>query len=504
VVNTQLTRRDLSAAVAAMALWPRTGSMQTPGAMRAQLVIDLSGQPDNIDPALARSYRDWSVVHSIHDSIVQIDETGAAVPLAAESFEPVDELNWEVVLRPGLTFHDGSPVTADAIVRGVTHVQESEGPAAGSFAIIDHVEVIDELTARIVTSAPAPWLPSQLAVWFVLLPESFTPEGLESAPVGCGPFRFVSRESGSSITLERFPEYPADSIKGGAIAEQVTFRFVPELATRIADLSTGTAQIIDSVDTDQAPAIEDAGGSLVEAPVAGSAFLRVVNDVAPFDDPRVVRALNHAIDVEAIASTLVSPESHRLASLFPDERSVAFDPDLEPFAFDVELARSLLAESGYEDGFETRLQFTVGTREDVIESIAASLAEIGVQVTLEATELATFNGSWTDPDSAPLRFVTWRPLFDPHTLLNLMFSLSGPLSRYHDEEANRLISEAGAASAPEDRAALYRELGMHFQQSPPAIFLWNLVALYGTRDIGAQWKPRGDEYIIPTSQESAA
>jgi peptide/nickel transport system substrate-binding protein len=477
------------------------GKMQSLAVLEAELVIDLSGQPDNLDPALARSYRDWSVVHSIHDSIVQIDEAGATVPLAAKTFESVDDITWEVVLKPGLTFHDGSPVTAEAIERGVTHVQESEGPAAGSFAVVDQVQVIDELTARIITSAPAPWLPSQLAVWFVLLPESFTPEGFESAPIGCGPFRFVSRESGSSVTLERFTEYPADSAKGRALAERVTFRFVPELATRIADLSTGAVQVIDSVDADQGDAIEEAGGSLVEAPVVGSAFVRVVNDTTPFDDPRVVRALNHAIDVDAIASTLVSLGSHRLASLFPDDRSVAFDPDLEPFAFDPELARNLLAEAGYPDGFETRLQFTVGSPEDVVESIAANLAELRVQVTLEATELATFNGSWTDPASAPLRFVTWRPLFDPHTLLSLMFSQSGPLSRYHDDKADRLITEAGQTSDPADRAALYRELGKYFQQSPPAVFLWNLVALYGTRDTGAEWKPRGDEYIIPTGQE---
>jgi peptide/nickel transport system substrate-binding protein len=395
-------------------------------------------------------------------------------------------------------------VTVDAIARSIVHVQESEGPAAGNFGAIVEVETIDDRTARLKTAEPAPWLPSQLAVWMVLFPEGMTAESFEQAPVGSGPFRFVSREAGSEIVLERNPDYPADSPKGTALAERVRYRFVPESTTRVADLATGAAHIVDAIPQDQIGAIEEGGGQAIEAPVLGTSFLRMVNDVAPFDDPLVRQAINHAIDVETIGAALVSDKVNRLASLYPDERSIGFDPDLAPFAYDPDLARELLAEAGYGDGFETALQYTGGGRDDVMQAIAANLGEIGIKVTIEVTELATFNGSWTDTGSAALRYVTWRPVYDPHTLLSLMFTSTGPLSRYADEEADSLIWAAAVEPDPETRAGLYRDLGRYFQESPPGVFLWNLSANYGVAGAGSDWQPRGDEYLIATTRKGTS
>jgi peptide/nickel transport system substrate-binding protein len=474
---------------------------QTPAALPADLVIDIANGPSSLDPALARSIFDWSIIHSIYDSILHLDNDGALSPLAAERLASLDPTTWEVVLRDALVFHDGSTVTAEAIDRSIRHVQASEGPAAGSFQVIDRVEIVDELTARIVTSVPAPWLPSQLAVWMVLFPES-APGQFETAPVGSGPFRFAAMESGNSITLERNASYFAGSPKGQALAERVTYRFVPESATRVADLSSGAANMIDDISQDQAAAVQDAGGEVVDAPVLGTSFLRLASDTPPFDDARVRQAINLAIDVESIAQALVSPAAHRIASIYPDERSIGFDPELAPFAFDPDRARTLLAEAGYGDGFDARFQFVTGGPEDVMQAIAANLADVGIDVTIEATELATFNGTWKDPESAPIRFVTWRPVYDPHTLLSLMFESSGFLSRHADDEADRLIRSAAEETDPDARIALYQDLGRRFQESPPAVFLWNLTKAYGTRDFGIGWRPRPDEYVIPTSSEA--
>ncbi len=414
----------------------------------------------------------------------------------------MDDRTFAVSLRAGLVFHDGSPVLSDAIARSIAYVQQSEGPAAANFLAIERVDIIDDRTARIVTSDPAPWLPSQLAVWMVLFPETATPESFETDPVGSGPYRFVSREAGDHILLARNPDYPESSPKGQALAETVRFRFVPESTTRVADLATGAANLIDSVPQDQAQAVLDGGGEIVEAPVLGTSFLRLVNDVAPFDNPLVRQALNHAIDVETIGQALVSTQVRRLASLYPDERAIGFDADLAPFAFDPDRARELLAEAGLADGFETRLQYTGGSVDDVMQAIAANLADVGISLSIETTELATFNGSWQDPESAPLRYVTWRPVYDPHTLLSLMFTSTGPLTRYADDRADELIGLAAVAVDPGERAATYQELGRHFQESPPAVFLWNLTATYGTKGFGEGWQPRGDEYVIPTGTEN--
>ena len=463
----------------------------------SSLTIDLSGGPDNLDPALTRSFRDWSILHSIYDSILDLSESGEVRPLAASSFATNDNLTWEVVLREGLTFHDGTPVTSESIARSISWVQQSEGPAAGNFAVIERVDIVDDITARIVTAEPAPWLPSQLAVWLVLFPEGMTTEEFQTNPVGSGPYRFVSQEAGAQIILERNPDYPADSPKGTPIAQQVIYRFVPEVTTRVADIATGSAQIVDGLGLEHRAAVEDAGATAVESPVLGTSFLRLVNDVSPFDQPLVRQAINHAIDVESIGQALVSEQVHRLASIYPDERSIGFDSALSPFAYDPELARDLLAQAGVPDGFATTLQYTGGGRADVTEAIAANLAEVGIDLSIEVLDLATFNGSWRAEDSAPLRFVSWRPVYDPHTLLSLMFLSTGPLSRFGDQAADDLITAGAVEADPDARQAIYQELGRYFQESPPAVFLWNLTSIYGVRDQGTLWTPRADEYILP-------
>lgn len=465
--------------------------------MLSSLTIDVAGGPDNLDPALTRSVRDWSILHAMYDSILDLSESGELRPLAASSFETVDDRTYEVVLREGLVFHDGSPVTSEAIARSIEWVQQSEGPAAGNFGVIENVEIVDDLTTLIHTVEPAPWLPSQLAVWMVLFPEGMTTESFQTAPVGSGPYRFLSQEAGGQIVLERNPDYPADSPKGTPIAEQVTYRFVPEVTTRVADLVTGTAQIVDGLGPEHIAAVTDAGATTLESPVLGTSFLRMVNDIAPFDDDRVRRAINHAIDVEAIGQALVSEQVHRLASLYPDERSIGFDTSLAPFTFDPDLARQLLTEAGYPDGFSTTLQYTGGSRADVMEAIAANLADVGIELTIETVDLATFNGTWRAEDSGPLRFVSWRPVYDPHTLLSLMFISTGPLSRYADETADELIIAGSVEVDGATRQAIYEDLGQHFQDAPPAVFLWNLTSTYGVRDEGTGWSPRGDEYILP-------
>lgn len=475
----------------------------TPGGpdVPAELVIDVSGGPDTLDPALARSSRDWSIIHSIYDSVIQVGADGEIVPLAAERFEAIDDMTWEVGLRPGLSFHDGRPISAEAIARPIQHVQASEGPAARDFSVISAVEVLDELTARIVTSGPAPWLPYQIAVWAVLFPEGMTPDAFESSPIGSGPFAFVSRERGTDVVLSRNPAYTWASPKGTPLAGEVRFREVPDAATRVADLASGTANLSVSVDVEQREAIESGGGQVLEAPIVGALFLRIATDASPFDDPRVSRAINLATDVQTIAASLVGPQARRLASIFPDERSIGFDPALEPFAFDPAAARALLDEASLGDGFEVRLEFVAGERDDVLQAIAANLAEVGIDVSLQSMDLATFNGSWTEPGSAPLRLVSWRPIYDPHTLLNLMFASTGPLSRHRDARADTLIASASGTVDPARRAERYRELGRLFQEAPPAVFLWNLTSIYGVREFGVGWSPRGDDYVIPTSTE---
>lgn len=509
-LHLDVTRRDfakIAGAFGAMAGIGRIGAIsgQTPevGATLEELTIDLSGAPESIVPALAYSPRDWSIVHSIYDSPVGFAPDGSIQPLAAHSFSAVDDRTYEIVLREGLLFHDGSPVTSAAISRSVASILGSESDVSGLFSGIADVIEEDELTVRLVSAEPAPWLPAQLAVWLLLIPEGHSADRAATNPVGSGPYQFESQDQGDSITLVRNPDYTWGSPKGIPIAERVVYRFVPESATRVANLSTGTSDLITEIPSDQLEAVRDAGAIAVEDPIVGSAFIRIATDAPPFDDPRVRQALNYALDVRAIAEALVSPEARRLASLFPDQRSLAFNPDLEPYAYDPERARTLLVEAGVSEGIEAELEITTAARVDVAEAIAAQLGEAGFSITIKVSDYTEFNATWSEPAAPALRMVTWRPLYDPHTLLSLVFAGEGFLSRYSNADASGLIDEAAAESDPGERAALYHELANVMLDDAPAIYLWNLTSGYGVSEEASRWRPRGDEYVIPTYIEDA-
>lgn len=501
-----VSRRNLLLGAAAAGVSPviRIRAQSTPVASPAaailpEIVIDLSGPPDHLTPALTYSVRDWSILHSIYDSLLVFDADGKLLPLAAEEFSSDDGMTFRVRLREGLTFHDGTPVTTAAITRSIEHIQGSESQISGLFSVVTEVREIDELNGEIIAATPSAWLPSQIAVWGVLLPESATEEALETAPVGSGPYIFDSYEAGSAITLRRNPDYFFGSPKGSALAERAVFRFVPEAATRVADLSTGAAHIVTDVPADQLPEVEASGNLAVSSPILGTALVRIATDVAPFDNPLVGQALNHAVDVQAIADALVGEGSNRIASIFPDARGLGFNPSLEPFAYDPDRARELLTEAGYADGLDAEIETVTGSRVDIVESIVAYLADVGIRLSIVTSDLAAFNQGWADDTAPALRYATWRPFYDPQTFLQLVINSEGFLSRYANPDADALIAEGAQASTNEERQALYEELGRELQEIPAAIYLWNLVSNYGVSPDLTGWQPRGDEYVLPVS-----
>lgn len=461
-----------------------------------EITIDLEVEPASLDPARGEEINAWSIIHSVYDSVVNLSPTGEVEPLLAESVAFPDPLTCRIVLRAGRVFGDGSPVDAAAVQRALDHIRD---PKTGSqivdnFAPIETVTIVDAQTIDFGLTAPAPYLPAQFAPWLVPLPESGM-EDLAQQPIGSGPYRFVSWTAGEEIVLEANPDYPADSPKGRPIAKQVKFRFVPEPATRVADLLAGAATIVRSVPPEQTSAVTYGGAQVVSQPITGISFIRIANDVEPFTDARVRQALNHAIDVDSIIASLLNGNGKRLATLFP-EGGIGYDPNLAPFAYDPDKAKSLLADAGYGDGFEVDLDHTSDGDTTVLEAIVAMLGDIGAKATLVPVETATFNATWKE--GAPLRYLTWRPVNDPYTLLSLVFAKEGYLSRYVSDPAQALIAEAAVETDPAKRANLYRLLGAYFQQDPPAIFLNSLVSLYGVAANAPAWTPRPDDYTIPT------
>jgi len=467
-----------------------------------ELAVDLANEPATLDPATVYDADSWSVVHSVYDALVQYGPDGELQPLLAESLEQTDPLTWEIRLRPGVSFHNGEPFDAASVAFSVAHILDPEtgSQVAANFAVIDEVEEVEPLLVRLRLTSPAPWLPAQMAAWLAMLPPAYAADpanDVAANPVGTGPYRFVAWERGREIRLEANPDYFDVGIKGEPIAETVRFRPVPEATTRVADLLSGTSGLIRAVPVDQIEAVEQ-GAELVTQPLSGSAWVRIPTDVAPFDDVRVRRALNFAVDVEGIVAALLAGNGERLPNFFV-EGGLGWDPGLKPYGHDPEQALALLSEAGYGKGFETAIDYAATEREEIVQAIAGQLAEVGIRAEVRPVEIATFNATWTDPAAAPLRFSSWRPLFDPYTLLSLVVSSDGFLSRHANANIQETLEAAAAETAPAVRDKLYRELGRRLRDEPAAIYLYRLTGLYGLGADVPAWTPRADDYLIPTA-----
>jgi peptide/nickel transport system substrate-binding protein len=464
------------------------------------LTIDLAAEPATLDPALVYESDGWSVVHSIYDALVQLGPDGALEMVLAESLTQADPRTGEIKLRSGITFHNGEPLDAAAVAFSIEHILDPQtgSQIAGNFQVIEKVEEVDSLTVRLHLSEPAPWLPSLMAPWLAILPPAYASDptnDFANNPVGTGPYRFMRWVRGSRIVLKQNADYFDQTAKGQPVAPSVDFRFVPDATTRVTDVVSGTSQLVRAVPYDELETVA-AAAEVVTQPIAGCAFVRVPTDVAPFDNAMVRQALNHAVDVDGIIASLLGGNGVRLPNVFVPG-GLGYDPDLAPHAYDPELAQQLLAEAGYPDGFSTRLAYTTGEREDLAAAIAGQLGAAGIDVELESVETATFNATWQDPEAAPLRFLTWRPLFDPYTLLSLVISNGGFLSRYDNAEAQALIEAGAIEPDAEERDRIYRELGVVLHDSPAGIYLWSLTSFYGLDRDAPAWTPRADDWILP-------
>lgn len=497
-VSPSISRRSLIASGIAAAAWIGSQDLGTVHAASDELVIDLTDDPKTLDPALAYTPQAWSVVHSIYDALVQYGPHWDLQPLVAETFTQAGPTTFAVKLRAGLTFHDGSPVTVAAIQRSLDHIRAVKSDVTDLFGVISKIDVIDDLTAHIVCKEPAPWLPAQMAVWLLLLPEAASKrEVLAKAPIGSGPFTFDSYAPGDKISLTKNERYTWPSPKGAPLADKVTFRFVPESTTRVADLLSGSAGIVASVPFDQVKAVETDKTKAMITPLAGSAWIRIATDVPPFDDVRVRQALNYAIDVDKIIAALFDGQGQRLASFAPDKRILGWNPGLKPYSYDPDKAKSLLKEVGVSGSLSAVMDYASTERGDVAEVLAAQISAIGIQTTAKQTEITAFNSTWSDKSAPALRLTSWR-YYDPSSLLDLVFASSGYLSRFKDPQADKLIHEADIEADAKQRAALYQQLSQVLYDDPPVVYLWNLTAVYGQLKSLEGWSPRADEYTIPT------
>lgn len=483
-----------------IAVFSTIGSAQEAG---GDIVIALPNDPTSLYLPRAADRTAGNASWPLYDSLVFLTVDGEIVPALAESWEINDEgTEYTFTLRQGVTFHNGEAFNADDVVATWEFGKDETNDYSGQYTNVAEVEVIDEYTVKLVTAAPDPLFMVLLADNWAIIPNEYMVEvgieGFEQAPIGTGPFMFQERVPGDKIVHVANPDYWQEGLP---LLNSVTFRIIPDSSTRVAALQTGEVNIINRLSADEATLLRATGDvevlSYPNDRVYYVAFKNVNNGVGtPIEDPLVRQALNYAVNRPGIVEGIFAGEAV-LISGFTVSTNLGYDPSIEPYPYDPDRARELLAEAGYADGFEISMGCPTDAYpsiNDVCLAILRDLSAVGVEVSLE---FKTSNTYWNEPQYGsvgPMYVDSWSSAVG-EALPRLQGAMT-PGAQYNgweDETIVALIDQIGQTIDREERAALYVELSQYMYDNPPFIYLYQLNLFEATSTNVEGYQPRPAE-----------
>jgi peptide/nickel transport system substrate-binding protein len=479
--------RQLLLSVLAVTLMGGAAVAQT--APQTTLRIALREDPDALDPTLARTYVSRIVFAGLCDKLFDINEKLETVPQLALSYAWATPTELVIKLRPGVLFHDGETMDAAAVKYSLERHLTMQGSFRRSeISAMDHVDVVDPLTVKIVLKAPSSPFLAQLTdrAGMIVSPKAAEAEGKDFGlkPVCAGPFRFVERVPQDRIVLERFPQY----WNAGAIhLDRVTYQPIPDSSVRLANLQAGGIDLSEYIVPTDVEAVQKnprlkmaMGDSLGYQTIA----FNVANGPrakAPIGaDARVRRALQLSIDKEALVQVVYNG-LYATTSQAVSPSSPFYDPALKPQPRDVAKAKALLKEAGVT--LPVLVQLTVPNNPDLRQAgeiIQSMAAEAGFDVKLTAAEYASaLNASSRGEFEAFL--TAWSGRVDPDGNLFSFLHSGGALNdgKYSNPDADALLQKARDVADVAARRAIYADFWTIEARDLPIMYLWQQKNLVG-------------------------
>ncbi len=410
---------------------------------RGELIAGLSERMLTLDPANHYSISATSVLRHLYDPLVDVTNDSKFVPALAESWQVVNNTTWRFALRKGISFHDGTPFTADSVLFTLKRVRDNT-KLIKSFVYQDIEDVRREgdHAVTVTTKRPFGSLPAHLTMLGMLPPgAAANEEEFFKKPVGTGPFRFASWTHGDHIVLAANPSYWKPGIPK---VEKVTFRFIPELSTRAAALRAGELHVIDRVPPDMVQTLKASPGvRVLDTPAieAQRWHFQLARD--PVKDPRVRKAISLAIDRNVIIKDLLLGYARPVDSPIPP--GLVGHTNLGQKPYDPEKAKQILKQAGYRNlTIDFVLMKDLYPKQlEIAQAVAAMLGEVGIKVNIRNLEIATAREQRT-AGNYDLFFSGWAHMpHDPDWYLGQWFTKAGAekLTRFSDPRVERLVAE---------------------------------------------------------------
>ena len=411
---------------------------------------------------------------AIFDRVTMVDAQGTAQPALATSWRNVNPNTWQFTLRQGVSFQNGEPFNAQAVAVTMAYLTSKEGnpPRGGRTFRGFSVKALDDYTLEVTTEKPNPIVPNVLAALHVFAPDAWTDLGDEDftkSPVGSGPYRLVKWIGGQAV-LEAF--------SGSWHAPAITHLEIIDLqepAARLEALMSDQIDIMIGPAPDDIARIEAAGYAVFSGAASQTSMMALryqgTNVHPALTDKRVRQALNYAVDKESMARELfhnMRPPSGQPST----PASFGYDPSINPYPYDTEKAKRLLAEAGYPDGFSIVVEF-YGDEGDIYQQIAEDLAQVGVKAEVrsivfqEAVKKAI--GNLWEGNAFRSIFSVLPEMDAIRSVFNSSCLRAKPW--FCGQEIMPLIEQANAEFDPDKRKALLQQILRWYHDEAPSIFL---------------------------------
>jgi peptide/nickel transport system substrate-binding protein len=443
------------------------------------LIVGRTADALSLDPARITDAESAEVTEQIFDHLVRYrhDSTEIEPSLATAWDVSADGRTWTFHLRPNVLFHDGTPMDADAVVFSLDRQRDPKHPFHepdfnywnNSFRNIQAVEKIDSLTVRVTIERPyAPFL-ADLAMFpvSVVSPTAVRRWGREFAkhPVGTGPFRFVDWTPGERITLEANPSY----WDGAPRIQNLVFTVIRDARQRLVALEGGAIDVAESLAPQDLQFVA-LHPDLEVHRIAGNniAYLAMNMLHHPFDDVRVRRAVNYAINKQAIVRLIYQGQAEEATGAVPP--SLWAHEAGPTYGYDPEKARRLLEEAGYKPTLHRLRLFTMNTSrpympapETVARIVQHNLHDVGIDVDIVADDMETHQRAiqrgehdlcllgWSTDNGDPDNILYM--LFDPD---NAETGTARNVAFYRNPELHGLLTWAQESSDQHERERFYR------------------------------------------------
>lgn len=462
------------------------------------LVYALNTDVQSMDPQIQNDTTSEQVVKMLYNTLLKFEDDGTVVGDLAESWSvSEDKLTWTFNLKQGVKFHNGKELTSADVKATFDRALNAEAGGLRTTEIIKmftSVEAPDPYTVTITTDAPYGPMESLMCNMSLGIMDADYVEqyGLDlgtsvEGENGTGPFKVVSWERDQEIVVERFDDYFGTPAK----LQTVVYTVIPEAASRVIALETGEVDVIDKPTNEDLERLEadTENFTVLRKPTISQRLFRFGCNDPIISNTKVRQAIVYAIDRQAIIDALFTGSAYpSTAPLAP----VTFGySNLGEIEQDLELAKSLLAEAGYPDGFDTKIVTTERYQNgiELAEIISQQLAEIGINAEIEVWEWSALSASWNgitaDEFDQPIFIMGAGPsMRDADGGLRGLYTTSetGLNDRnygfYSNAEVDALIEQGMQETDQQKRVEIYKEaMEILYREDPVAFWLFDMYGL---------------------------